>query len=125
LAYTLLAEEKFVEAEVAARESLAIREKKLPDDWRTFNARSMLGASLLGQKKYSAAEPFLLAGYEGIKQREAKIPSDGKIRLHEAIERLVRLYDAADQPGKAAEWKQRLTEFDQVESEKPPAASKP
>ena len=47
--------------------------KALPDDWRTFNARSLLGGSLLGQKKYAEAEPLLLSGYEGMKQREDKI----------------------------------------------------
>ena len=48
----------------------------------------MLGGALLGQKKYAEAEPLLLAGYEGMKQREAKIPPEGKVRLTEALERL-------------------------------------
>ena len=81
LTQTLLAQKKFAEAEPPARECLTIREKKLPDDWRTFNARSMLGGSLLGQKKYAEAEPLLLSGYEGMKQREDKIPANGKVRL--------------------------------------------
>jgi hypothetical protein len=34
---------------------------------------SALGAALLGQKNYTAAEPLLLKGYEGIKQREKSI----------------------------------------------------
>src|SRR5208283_258415 len=37
------------------------------------------------------AEPLLLAGYEGMKQRGKTIPPQGKIRLPEAIERLVQL----------------------------------
>jgi eukaryotic-like serine/threonine-protein kinase len=73
------------------RECLAIREKTQPDVWSTFNTKSMLGEALLGQKKYADAEPLLLAGYEGIKKREAKIPAQGKIRLTEALERLVQL----------------------------------
>ena len=48
---------------------------RIPDDWLTFNARSLLGGSLLGQKKYAEAEPLLLSGYEGMKQREDKIPA--------------------------------------------------
>ena len=75
------------------RECLRIREQKEPDDWRTFNAKSMLGASLLGQEKYAEAEPLLLSGYEGMKQREEMIPPQGKARLTEAIERLVQLYE--------------------------------
>ena len=40
------------EAEPFLRECLAIREKTQADDWKTFNTRSLLGGSLLGQKKY-------------------------------------------------------------------------
>jgi hypothetical protein len=68
----------------------------------------LLGGSLLGQKKYADAEPLLLAGYEGMKQREDKIPPVGKIRLTEALERLVQLYDATEQKEKAAEWRKKL-----------------
>ena len=104
----LLADGKFAEAEPLARECLAIREKQIPDDWLTFNARSLLGGSLLGQKKYAEAEPLLLAGYEGMKQREDRIPAVGKPRLKETLQRLVQLYDATGRPDQAAEWKQKL-----------------
>jgi eukaryotic-like serine/threonine-protein kinase len=59
------------------RECLAIREKKEPDAWTTFNGRSQLGGALLGHKRYADAEPLLLKGYEGMKQREDKIPPIG------------------------------------------------
>ena len=39
-----------------------------------FNAKTLLGGSLLGQKKYPDAEPLLLAGYEGIRERETSYP---------------------------------------------------
>ena len=68
----------------------------------------MLGGSLLGQKNYSGAEPLLLAGYEGMKAREAKIPPQGKVRLTEALERLVQLYDAWGKPDQAAVWRNKL-----------------
>ncbi|MGA2748959.1 MAG: serine/threonine-protein kinase, partial [Verrucomicrobiota bacterium] len=71
---TRLVEGKYAEAESLARECLAVREIVIPDDWRTFNARSLLGGSLLEQRKYQAAEPLLLSGYEGLKQREDEIP---------------------------------------------------
>jgi tetratricopeptide (TPR) repeat protein len=92
-------------AEPVLRECLAIREKKIPDNWLTFSARSLLGGALLGQKKYADAEPLLLAGYEGMKTREAKIPRIGKPRLPEAANRLVELYDAVGKPDKAAAWR--------------------
>jgi tetratricopeptide (TPR) repeat protein len=121
----LLAEEKFAEAEPLARECLAIREKKLPDDWRTFNARAMLGRALLGQKKYEEAGPLMLTGYEGMKQREDRIPPAGKPRLREALQSLVQLYEGKNQPGKAVEWTKRLTGFDRIEAELKAAPVKP
>lgn len=114
----MLNQEKFVEAEPFARECLEIREKKSPDDWLTFNSQSMVGGSLLGQKKYAEAGPFLHSGYEGMKQRENKIPPVGKVRLHESVQRLVQLYEATDRSLKAAEWKIKLAEFNQPETEK-------
>jgi eukaryotic-like serine/threonine-protein kinase len=95
-------------AEPLLRECLAIRTKHMPDDWLTFNTRSMLGAALAGQKKYTDAEPLLVEGYEGMKQREAKIPTEGKIRLMEALESLVALYEATAQKDKAAAWRKKL-----------------
>ena len=52
----------------------------------------------------------MLAGYQGMKQREATIPLPAKIRLIEALERLVRLYEATGNKDKAKEWQQKLTE---------------
>jgi serine/threonine protein kinase/Tfp pilus assembly protein PilF len=104
----LLRQQQYCTAEPLLRECLAIREQKLPDDWSRYNALSMLGGALLGQKKYADAEPLLLQGYEGMKQREAKIPPQGKVRLVEATERLVRLYEATNQPEKARPWREKL-----------------
>jgi eukaryotic-like serine/threonine-protein kinase len=115
LVHVLLMQEKFVEAESFARECLNIREKR-PDDWLTFNTRSLLGASLLGQEKYAEAEPLLLSGYEGMEQRESVIWPISKIRIKEAIERLVQFYQATANLDKAAEWKTKLAEFDNPEA---------
>jgi hypothetical protein len=116
----LLAQGKFPEAETNSRECLTIREKKMPDDWLTFNSRSVLGGSLLGQKKYADAEPFLLAGYEGLKQREDKIPANARsLRMKEALERLVQLYEATARPDQAAELKRALADLDAATTDKP------
>ena len=108
LGVCLLKQGKFAEAEPVLRRSLAIRETKLPDDWSTFNAMSMLGGSLLGQKRYIEAEPVLVRGYDGMKDRESKIPSQNKIRPPEAAERIVALYDAWGKPAEAAAWRAKL-----------------
>jgi hypothetical protein len=74
----------------------------------------VLGEALLGQKKYVEAEPLLVQGYEGMKRREAEIPLQGKIRLSEALERLVRLYDAWGKKDKSDEWRKKLAQTKQV-----------
>jgi WD40 repeat protein/serine/threonine protein kinase len=103
-----LKQHKYADAEPLLRECLAIREQSAPDWWATFNAKSMLGGSLLGQKKYAEAEPLLLAGYEGMRQREETIPLPAKVRLTEAVERLVQLYDEWGRKDKADEWRRKL-----------------
>jgi len=108
---SLLKRQKWVDAESVIRSCLRIREQKLPDDWRTFNTRSLMGASLLGQRKLHEAQPLLLTGYEGMKSREAMIPASLRpARLKEALERLVQLCEAWGKPEQAAEWKRKLTE---------------
>jgi serine/threonine protein kinase/tetratricopeptide (TPR) repeat protein len=119
LGVNLLRQHKWAEAEPVLREGLAIREKVDPDAWTTFYARSRLGAALLGQQKYAEAEPLLLAGYEGLKQREAKIPTDSTFTLTETLERLVRLYDAWGKKDKAEEWRKKWE--DTKAAVKPPA----
>jgi eukaryotic-like serine/threonine-protein kinase len=98
----------FAEAEPLYREALAVREKSEPDAWTTFNSKSMLGGALLGQKKYAEAEPLLLAGYQGLKEREATMSPRDKVRVTEAMERLVQLYDALGRKDEAAKWHKEL-----------------
>ena len=70
-----------------------------------------MAPSPLGQKKYAKAEPLLLSGYEGLKAREARIPVPAKIRLTEAIDRLVQLYEAWGKPEQAAQWREKRCAF--------------
>src|SRR5205814_1620552 len=89
---SLIRQGRWAEAEAILRACLAIREKVQPDEWSTFNTRSLLGGSLLGQKRYAEAEPLIVSGYEGMKAREARIPPPGRPRLAEGAERVIRLY---------------------------------
>src|SRR5262249_1564741 len=98
LGLVLLKQQKWAEAEKHLRECLTIREKAIPDNWRTFSTRSMLGEALLGQNKYQDAEPLLLKGYEGMKSREKTIQPQGKIRIPEALDGLIKLYSATSKP---------------------------
>jgi serine/threonine protein kinase/DNA-binding SARP family transcriptional activator len=110
LGSNLLRQEKSTEAESFLRECLAIRQKKEANAWTTFSTQSMLGEALLGQKKYAEAEPFLRQGYEGMKEREKMIPPPSRARLTEALERLLRLYEANGQKDMAEMWRQQLAE---------------
>ena len=74
----------WTDAEPILRECLAIREITEPDAWSTFNAKSLLGAALLGQRKYTDAEPLLLQGHQGMKERENQIPANARSRLRES-----------------------------------------
>ena len=87
LGMTLLHLNRWTDAEPLLRESLAIRQKTQPDVWSTFNTQSMLGGVLLGLKQYAQAEPLIVAGYEGMKAREDKIPANGRPRFAEGSER--------------------------------------
>jgi len=119
---SLLRQGKFAGAEPLAREYLAIREQNIPDAWLTSDARSLLGGSLLGQQKYAEAEPLLLSGYEGLRQREDKIPAPSKGGIKACLERLVQLYEETARPTEAAEWKLRLAGFKTAPTPSKPAA---
>jgi tetratricopeptide (TPR) repeat protein len=108
LARTLLLKQQYTDAEPLFREALKIFEREEPYNQRYFYWMSQLGAVLLGQHRYAEAEPLLLQGYEGMKQREAMLPANEKPRLVEAGEKLVRFYEATNQPEKAREWREKL-----------------
>jgi hypothetical protein len=109
LGLSLVRRGQWAEAEPVLRECLGSREKSQPDEWSTFNTRSTLGGSLLGQKKYAEAEPLIVSGYEGMKAREARIPPPGRPRFTDAAERVVKLYEAWGKKDEAARWRARLS----------------
>jgi serine/threonine protein kinase len=109
LGHNLLMQQRDTEAEAILRPCVALRDKHQPDDWRTFNARSLLGEALARQKRYPDAEPLLVAGYSGIKERASKVPHRYRDRrLREALVRLVNLYESWDRPADAARWRKEL-----------------
>jgi hypothetical protein len=102
---------KHAEAVSILRECLAIKEKTLPGDWATAEARSLLGEALAGQGEFSAAEPLLLDAQKALtERRETILPVNRVATLRDAAERLVRLYEAWGKPDKAEEWRKRLGE---------------
>jgi len=61
------------------------------------------------------AEPLLLKSYQGMKEREKTIPPQGKVRLTEAVDRLIDLYTATNKPDEVKKWR--------AEQAKPPEAA--
>src|SRR5262249_44050412 len=123
LGRNLLRQQKWTDAETALRASLALGEKKFPEAWPTYYTQSLLGAALFGQTDYTAAEPLLLQGYQGMKQREKQISSKFKAqRLGEALERLVTLYEATGKKEEAAKWRK---EWEATKTAQPKPETKP
>jgi tetratricopeptide (TPR) repeat protein len=109
-------ENKYTQAEAVARDVLARYEKALPDTWNRYNAQALLGASLAGQHKYGDAEPLLLSGYNGMKQREASIPASTRPPLQRAGQFIVQLYRDWNKPEKEAEWRAKLSKDKSTEA---------
>ncbi len=108
LSRDLVQQGKSSEAEPLLRECVAIREKAIPDDWRRYFAMSLLGRALFDQQKFAEAEPLVVAGYEGLKAREAKIPAVSKAHVRNAAAQVVHLYEAWGKPDLARSWAAKL-----------------
>jgi serine/threonine protein kinase/tetratricopeptide (TPR) repeat protein len=108
VARDLLLQDKYAEAEPLLREALPIFAAHKPDEWQRFHALSLLGGALLGQKKYAEAEPLLREGCAGLTARAGSVPAKERGWVADALERLVKCYEAAGQPEKAAEWRKQL-----------------
>lgn len=90
------------EAESTARQAIAVATGKLPEDhWRIASMNANLGGYLIKLERYEEAEVLLLKafpileGYHGVEHP----------RTQRVIKHLKVLYNALDEPDKAAEWK--------------------
>src|SRR5262249_55022985 len=111
LSSAYLKQKKYGQAESLSRQLLSIQEKKQANSWQYFDTQSTLGGSLVAQKKFAEAEPLLVSGFEGLKERERAIPSRRRSHVREAVERLVQLYDGWGKKEKANEWREKLAKF--------------
>jgi hypothetical protein len=99
---------KYALAEGLLREALNSHNKSGADTWVRYNCESLLGASLLAQRKYVEAEPLLLSGYEGMLLRKTTMPWDRQMALNDAAERILQLYKSLGKPEKVLEWREKL-----------------
>jgi tRNA A-37 threonylcarbamoyl transferase component Bud32 len=103
------------------RSCLTQRQQATPETWQASNTQSLLGGALLGQKKYAEAEALLVEGYEGLKTREETIPKQrgGELRIPEAIDRLIELYNVLDKPDEAHKWQTERAKYLQGSAKTP------
>ena len=100
---------QYAEAEALGRESLALAADGGPQPtyqrWMLPDAKLHLGAALLGLNRPAEAEPLLQEGYETIDH----LPGGVLSRNGDILQRLVKLYEARNEPEKAKVWRSRLT----------------
>jgi hypothetical protein len=102
------------------------------EPWRLGDTRSRLGGAVLSvaftdpvlgadarESRLIEAETLLIEGNEALQQSSS---ADRKYK-RDALERLVRLYDAWDKPAQAAAWRTKLEQFEQTGAEKKSAAT--
>ena len=110
LGETLMELGKFSEATEVLRRTLDNRVKAMPAAWQTANTRSLLGAALMGLKRFDEAEPLLADGYRGVAKARAMIPPIEKAVLRDCGDRVVRFFSEQQMDEKANGWKRVVLE---------------
>jgi tetratricopeptide (TPR) repeat protein len=72
---------------------------------------SRRASSIAAEGKYLEAEPLLLSGYQGMKQREDQMPPRSKSLLGNAALRLVHLCESTGRPEQSAQLKREATQW--------------
>jgi serine/threonine protein kinase/Tfp pilus assembly protein PilF len=105
LASVLIDRHRETEAEPLLNECLEIQRAKLPPgDWKIALTVNALGSCLVARKEYAHAESLMVESCAAV---EAS-PTVSAPEKRKAIERVIALYDAWGQPGKAAAYRARL-----------------
>jgi tetratricopeptide (TPR) repeat protein len=125
LANVVHAQGKLPEAEELRREIVAIHDQAAPGSWESLSSRISLGRILLAQKKYEEAETLLRASYEGILPRREQSPTSYPATMKHMLQLLAQLYEETGKPAQAAEWRQKLAEFDPHSGGSQPVAPNP
>jgi hypothetical protein len=72
------------------------------------SAQTQLGLALCGEGKFSEAEPLLLAGYQGLKQRHDSIPFAVEKQMRNALDSLAKICEATNRREQADRWRKEL-----------------
>ena len=96
---------RYAQAERALRNALRLYDQTGVRGWQRAATSVLLGRSLLGQRRYAAAEPPLLEGYRALVAQRDEIPADEQKILADTRADLHRLYQEWGHPEKASQWK--------------------
>jgi len=94
--------------EVAIHKAVDAAEPLIAEAFKDKPAVEASIRGTLGIAYVYLGKPLILAGYEGLKARAASILPQGRQRLPEAAQRVVKLYQARRKPEKAADRRKRL-----------------
>ena len=100
-------QQKYAAAEQPLRTAISVFEA-IPDGWGLYGSKSLLGASLLGQRKYADAEPFLVSGYEGLLRFHGAIASSERGLFPKAKDWILQLYRESNRQETMSEWRARF-----------------
>lgn len=103
---------RFAEAETILRECLELRRKHQPGHWLRFSTESLLGGSLLAQKKYAEAGTLLRSGYEGLNAFGTELPREAMPHFREALARMTQFTEATGGLSETQALKQRMAQLD-------------
>jgi hypothetical protein len=78
------------DAEPVLRDALAINAARSKDEWKTAEARILLGLALAAQNRYADAEPELESGLAILKRQDGRAPYHARRLISEAADALVR-----------------------------------
>jgi serine/threonine-protein kinase len=108
LGMNLLAQGRSAEAEPVLREAVRLVDLHPTPAWQRGRVHNLHGAALAGVGKVAEGERLLVDGYEAMQRDEPKIPAPWKRYLIAAGERVIRFYDATNQPDEARAWRAKL-----------------
>ena len=98
---------RLAEAEQTLSEALAILEVRSPAVWMRHEALSARGGMMVERGQFVEAEPLLLNAARELERDAMTLPG----RTREAVNRIIRLYEAWDKPEQAAAWRTKLEQW--------------
>ena len=104
LADAELADERFEDAWLHAKEGHDMLKKIVPDHWQTYRAQSVMGGVHVARKQHEQAVPLLLAAFAKINEAGYRPEMEQRYRL-DVAQRLVAAYEGLSQSEEAKKWR--------------------